>query len=576
MRVSKQEWADYCALREKFKEFSVFLDYVFRHVRGLIPDPVQLDIGLTLQNTAVDLFLGAQRGEGKTTIGGALVLWKLLHNPVATVGIITGKESLAASISYAALAILKTLPEFYMLRPKEREGDRASNSCWDINRDYKGIDKQPSVLALGVKGALQGNRFTLVIGDDLEQMANSATPAGRELLLDLIKELSNLANKGQIILFGTYQSLQSIYFELPDKGYQVCLYPGRFPSNRDNYKDCLAPWIIENDPGVYTYGDGTEGAPTSPNANSEEELRNRPIKVGKISYALNVMLDPKLIEGNFSPLHPNNLLVLRDDAGGGYPQNAIWSPTAPIKHKSKWKDTWKLREPIFANGYATPERRIMFIDPAGGGVSSLNENALAEVTNCGNLVVCPRIMGFPGGYSEPLLMEISTVIIQSGISTVWVEANWGEGMWARLLRQVLNGMVSRLGLPPVLVLDHKVSNQKSKALRIMGTLEPLIGLHRLAFTESALQMDENTAPSLEYSILQQLELMTNAGKLLQDDRIDALASAISLLAPGTTQEEAPPEPPTDPELDFVAQLLSQRASRTTINNHIEGWGLIPT
>ena len=567
MKVSKKEWRDYCDLRERFKEFSVFLEYIFTHVRGLTPDPIQLDIGLTLQTTTEDLFLGAQRGEGKTTIGGALVLWKLLHDPVATVGIITGKESLAASISYAALAILKTLPEFYMLRPKEREGDRASNSCWDINRDYKGIDKQPSVLALGVKGALQGNRFTLVIGDDLEQMANSATPTGRELLLELIKELSNLANKGQIILFGTYQSLQSIYFELPAKGYKVVLYPGRFPSNRDNYQGTLAPWILENDPGIYTFGNGTEGAPTSPNANSEKELLGRPLKVGNISYALNVMLDPKLVEGNFSPLHPSNLIVLADDQGGGYPQNAIWSPTAPVVFTSKFKDSWKLRKPVFANGYGNPVKRVMFIDPAGGGVTSKNENALAEVTTSGNLVICPRIIGFPGGYSEELLREISTHIIQSGIPEVHVESNWGEGMWSAQLRPILDGMTSRLGISRVLVIDIKTSNQKSKAKRILGILEPLISLHRLCFTETAIAMEEASAPKIEYSLLNQLETMTDAGGLLQDDRIDALASAVLLL--GATY--IPPddeEPPVDADLLFVQQLL-QKPNHT---NSITGWG----
>ena len=567
MRVSKKEWDDYCALRERFKEFSVFLAYIFVHVRGLTPDPIQLDIGCTLQNTTEDLFLGAQRGEGKTTIGGAFVLWILLHNPVATVGIITGKESLAASISYAALAILKTLPEFYMLRPKERDGDRASNSCWDINRDYKGIDKQPSVLALGVKGALQGNRFTLVIGDDLEQMANSATPAGRELLLDLIKELSNLANKGRIVLFGTYQSLQSIYFELPAKGYKVILYPGRFPSNRDNYQGCLAPWILENDPGIYTFGNGTEGAPTSPNANSDEELTKRPLKVGNISYALNVMLDPKLVEGNFSPLHPNNLQVLADDQGGGYPQNAIWSPTGEIAFKSKFKDTWQLRKPVFANGYDRPGKRVMVIDPAGGGVSSMNENALAEVTVSGNLVICPRIIGFPGGYSEDLLREIATHIINSGIPEVYVESNWGEGMWTSQLRAILDGMTSRMGLARVALIDFKSSNQKSKAKRIMDLLEPLVSLHRLCFTQAALAMDEFSAPKIEYSILNQLETMTAAGGLLQDDRIDALASAVMFLGPTYVPPTEEPEPPVDADLLFVEQLL-----RSPNNNTINGWG----
>ena len=571
MKVSKKEWQDYCDLRELFKEFSVFLEYVFETINGLTPDPLQLDIAYTLQHRAtLRDFLGAQRGEGKTTIGGALSIWVMLHNPEATVGIITGRESLATSISYAALRILKALPEFYMLVPDERAGDRASTGSWDINHNYKGINKQPSMLALGVNASLQGNRFTLVIGDDLEQMKNSSTPAAREILLGIISEISNLANKGRVLLLGTYQSLQSVYFELPTRGYNIVLYPGRFPSNRDNYNGYLAPWIIENDPGIYTFGDGTEGAPTSPNANSEAELTKRPLNVGKISYALNVMLDPKLVEGNFSPLHPSNLMILDDDQGGGFPQNAIWSPTAPVVFISKFKDSWKLRKPVFANGYDSPGKRVMFIDPAGGGVTSKNENALAEVTTSGNLVVCPRIIGFPGGYSEDLLREISTHIIQSRIPEVHVESNWGEGMWAGQLRSVLDGMTSRLGLPRVLVIDFKTSNQKSKAKRIMDVLEPLISLHRLCFTESAIAMDETSAPKIEYSVLNQLETMTDAGGLLQDDRIDALASAVMLLGP-TYVPPTEEEPPEDPDLLFVASLLGNKPN----TNQISGWGILP-
>lgn len=583
--VENHVWEDYLTARNKWKEFSVFLEHVLRKVYGLEPDPIQLDIAWNMQHSKEKyLFIGAQRGQAKSTIGGAFLVWTLLQNPEDTNGIFSAGENLASDIAFASLKIVSSLDELAMLKPETQAGDRTSAGKWDVNHRFKGINKQPSVMAMGINANIAGYRLTLAIGDDLEQPKNSRTPSTREQLQGGIKELANLASKGRIILFGTYQTLNSVYLELASKGYKLLIYPGRFvsPDRRKDYEGHLAPWILENDPGDYTYGDGTEGAPTSPRANSEEALILRRPVIGEQSYALNVMLNPKLLEGDFSPLNPKNLMVVEADEAGQYPSVAVWVPSAQIGFQSKLLDKWKIPKPGFEAGYMPILKRVVAIDPAGGGKTSKNETALVQVVAIGALFVTEHIQGFPGGYSEDLLRKIALHLIRAGVSEVFVESNWGEGMWANLLRQTLETLRVTMNTPRIIVTDIRVGTQKSKAERIMDLLEPVIGTHKMAITRQALEADEasalaadkDTGKCLVYSVLQQLENMTAAGGLIQDDRIDAWATAMSKLLEGlpkqTQQEQMPEE--TDAELDWIEKHITKPFA--SLSTKIRGWGEI--
>lgn len=582
--VTKEVWKDYLALRKRFAEFSDFFAFIFKSINGFDADPIQIDICWNLQHCKTNyLVLLAQRGQGKSTIGGGFVVWDKLMDPEGTAGIISAGEDLASDISLAALLIINTVPELYMLKPNTQLGDRASTNKWDINQQFKGINKQPSVKALGINANLAGNRMSLVVGDDIEQPKNSRTPSTREQVVSGIEELSNIASNGRIILFGTYQTLNSVYRELGSRGYTILVYPGRFvhPDRRDDYEGHLAPWILENDPGTYTWGDGTEGAPTSPRANSEESLILRRPVMRETKYALNVMLNPKLLEHLFSPLNPKNLMVVDPDETGQYPQTAIWVPTGEVGFQSKISDRWKLGKPGFAAGWGKVTKRVIAIDPAGGGKTSKNETALVQVAAIGAYVVTEHIQGFPGGYSEDLLRKIALHLIRAGVSEVYVESNWGEGMWARLLRDTLETLRVTANIPRITVIDIRVGTQKSKGARIMNLLEPLIGTHRMAITTAALVADEasalatstETGKAAVYSVLQQLEDMTEDGGLIQDDRIDAWATAVGKLIEGMPlghSQGADEEEEIDLELKWVSENILK--SNQQSSSAIRGWG----
>ncbi|WP_337130215.1 hypothetical protein, partial [Staphylococcus aureus] len=85
--------------------------------------------------------------------------------------------------------------------------------------------------AVGIFGQLQGNHVSLLIADDVETTSNGSSPANRNRIHTLTKEFAAIANDGAEILYlGTPQTQDSIYNSLPQRGFDVRIWPGRYPT----------------------------------------------------------------------------------------------------------------------------------------------------------------------------------------------------------------------------------------------------------------------------------------------------------------------------------------------------------
>jgi len=132
--------------------------------------------------------------------------------------------------------------------------------------------------------------------------------------------------------------------------------------------------------------------------------------------------------------------------------------------------------------------------------------------------------GIRGGYNERNLMELSQIAKRYKVNDVYVEANFGDGMFSSLLAPILNSIY------PCNIEEVRVSIQKE--VRIIDTLEPIMNQHRLVFNYSSCLQDVTTAlrdPSnMMYSLMFQLSHITRDRQSLRhDDRLDVLALAVS-------------------------------------------------
>ena len=161
----------------------------------------------------------------------------------------------AEEIAGWVIKIFRGLDFLEFMLPDIYAGDKASIKGFEVHYTLRGSDKSPSVACYSIESGMQGARADIILADDVESLQNSRTAAGRALLEDLTKEFESINQYGDIIYLGTPQSVNSIYNNLPARGYQIRIWPGRYPTLEQEacYGDFLAPMIIQDmmeDPGL--------------------------------------------------------------------------------------------------------------------------------------------------------------------------------------------------------------------------------------------------------------------------------------------------------------------------------------
>tara|TARA_R100001015_G_C4567821_1_gene126404 strand:- start:258 stop:890 length:633 start_codon:yes stop_codon:yes gene_type:complete len=153
----------------------------------------------------------------------------------------------------------------------------------------------------------------------------------------------------------------------------------------------------------------------------------------------------------------------------------------------------------------------------------------------GNLYVT-ECLGLSGGYSDLVLERISHIARHNKINTILIEQNFGGGMFAELLKPFLNKF------HPCQVLD--IRNTKTKELRIIDTLEPVMNSHRLIIDRKVIEKDfrsnSNEPPErrLKLQLVYQLSRISrHKGSLVHDDLVDSLAGAVAYWTEYMAQDE---------------------------------------
>lgn len=504
------------------EDFRVFLTLVWEHLGLPPPTQRQLEIAHYLQHGPRRSIIQAFRGVGKSWITSAFVVWCLLLNPTLNIVVVSASKSRSDDFSTFTMRLIQDMPILRSLQP--RGDQRNSKISFDVGPAP--ASHQPSVKSFGITGMMTGSRADLIIADDIETPLNSATQAQRDKLYELVKEFDAILKpNGSIKYLGTPQNELSLYAELTNRGYQTLIWPARFPN---------AAWMKANGPRLaprlareFEEHPELSGSPTDAGRFDDEDLIERELSYGKSGFALQFMLDTSLSDAEKFPLRCSDLIVMPFPGNNLFPEQINWS-SDPDR---AWPDLQcvGLRGDRFYRPYGDPGNlkaptgSMMFIDPSGRGK---DETSIAVVKFLNGNLFWTVSKGYRDGYSLPVLSDIAKVAKDEEVNLIKIEKNFGDGMFAQLLRPVLDTQGVN-----VTIEDVHANIQKEK--RIIDTLEPVMNSHRLIVDKALIANDLDSTKdlpadeALKYMVFYQMTRITRErGALQRDDRLDALAGAV--------------------------------------------------
>lgn len=505
--------------------FLKFMWYVWTHVLFL-PEPtrVQLDIARFLVNGGNRRFIQAFRGVGKTFLTASYVVWRLWKNPDLRVLIVSANETFATEIATFIKQIIDhDAGDELWADLRSRAGQRQSVLAFDVGNAK--ADKSPSVKAVGIGGQLTGSRADLIVSDDVEVVKNSETEGMREKLKRQTGEYAALLKPGgEIVYLGTPQSEQSIYRDLPAKGYEVRIWPGRYPlaEKMHNYHGFLAPMLqadLERDPNLQKpIGSTLGGSPTDPQRFNDMDLIERETEYLGAGFLLQFMLDTTMSDAERYPLKMRDLIVTDVDAAVA-PARLVWASSPDLMYKDIDNigfDGDRLYRPLSMSPEFLPYGgSVLHIDPSGRGK---DETTYVVTKFLNGFIFVKRWGGYRDGYGKETLTALADIAKEEEVNLIVTEDNFGDGMFGKLLEPYLAEK------RPVAIEGIRSSGQKE--VRIVGTLEPVMRQHRLVMDANCVRADLK-GDKVRSGLYQLTHMTTARGALKHDDRVDVLAMAVA-------------------------------------------------
>jgi hypothetical protein len=405
------------------QDFRKFLYVVWKRLGLPDPTPVQYDIAWFLQHgTAKEgrisrRMIEAFRGVGKSWITSAYVTWRLFKDPDEKVLVVSASKIRSDDFSIFTKKLLNEVPLLHFLRP--RDDQRNSNIAFDVGPARPA--HSPSVKSVGITGQLTGSRATRIIADDIESANNSATDVQREKLRESIKEFDAIITPdkdGEITFLGTPQTEESLYNTLPERGYQIRIWPARYlpETSFDKYRGALAPMITD---GILK-GKHKPGDPVEPTRFSDFDLVAREASYGRSGFALQFLLDTALADADRFPLKLADLSVLPLDKEIA-PVKLVWAsgrdqrldlPSVGMAGDRFHQPLWRSQE------WTRYQGSCLAIDPSGRG---RDETGYAVVKQLNGYLYLTAAGGLRDGYSEATLETLAGIARDHKVNWIVIE-----------------------------------------------------------------------------------------------------------------------------------------------------------
>lgn len=495
----------------RLRDVRNFTALAWRHLNLPEPTPLQFEIVDWMSNGPRRLVVKGFRGIGKSWLASVYACHQWALDPSIKILVVSGGARRAGDFSTFTRQLLESWDLLAELRP-QLDALRDSKISFDVASTD--IAHAASMTSLGITGQLTGSRADVIIADDVETMSNSDTPGKRERIASYFREFGSILSPGgRIRVLGTDQTEESLYRALPAMGYEVRCWPAQVPDGglKAALGETLAPSIR---------GREDEGAATDPERFPLDELLAKESELGRSHFRLQFSLDPRLADMDRYPLRLSDLIVTDLDnesapenlSYGGFPADVPCIGFSgdryltPVRVSERWLPY---------------QGKVLAVDPAGRGKDETAACVLGQLN--GFLFLLEQRAWLGEGYSDECLAALADMASRHRVAAVVVEANFGDGMFGRLLEPHLH----RAGHH---CLVEEVRNQTQKERRIIDTLEPIIQQHRLVVNRSVLMNDLRPVPGLPeqhqqpYRLAYQLSRITrDRGSLQRDDRLDALA-----------------------------------------------------
>lgn len=511
------------------KDFKVFLWAVHRHLGLPEPTPLQYDLADYIQSGKKRSCIQAFRGCGKSHITAAYVVWRLLCDAQTKIMVVSASKDRADAFSTFTQRLIWEMEGLEYLIPDPNQ--RQSKISFDVKPAV--ADQSPSVKSVGITGQLTGSRADLIVADDIEVLNNAFTQTARDKLSESVKEFDAILKPlptSRVLFLGTPQTEDSLYTKLPDRGYEVRVWPARMPDDKmkESYGDTLALYV-QNLP-----YDTHE--PTDPKRFDSADLIEREASYGKAGFAMQFMLSTQLSDIERFPLKVRDLLILSMDNETA-PLKLTWGPLEDRVFKDLPCVSMRgdRMYPPMAVGDITAEYTgsVLAIDPAGRGA---DETGYAVIKMINGYLYVPAAGGLQGGYDKETLTELAHLAKHHKVNHVIYESNFGDGMFGELLKPVM------AKIHPCAI--EEVRHSKQKERRIIDTLEPVMMNHKLVIDPKVIEDDYRTAMKYEQAvrqskmlIYQMTRITQERGCLRHDDRLDALAIGVAYWVEAMARDE---------------------------------------
>jgi hypothetical protein len=536
------------ALEDRLKaSFPLFLSLVWKSLDLPRPTRAQLAIAEYLQNGPKRLQIQAFRGLGKSWIAAAFTLWILFCDRDKKIMVVSASKQRADDFTIFCQKCLIEISWLSHLTP-QNDDQRWSRVSFDVRGCRPA--QSPSVKSVGITGQLTGSRADLIIFDDVEVPANSATDFMREKLLQLVTEGESVLTPkpdSRILFLGTPQTTFTIYRTLRERNYHPIVWPARYPKSLVGYEDILAKELQDD---IDREGlDNLSWRPTDTRF-SAVNLLEREQSMSRSNFMLQFMLDTSLSDALKFPLKLSDFSVLPLDPHKG-PSDVIWGADKEtlldLPAVALPGDRW--HRPKAVAEYVPWNDTITAVDPSGRGKDETVSIILSQING---LIFVRDIYATQEGYSDVTLREILRRSKQYGSKMCLIESNFGDGAIMELLKKHAQEMKVGMAFE-----ESRATTQKES--RIIDTLEPVLNQHRLILDQRLIDWDYRSNPDqapeerLPRMLMYQLTRMTKEkGAVRHDDRVDALALGVK----------------------YFQDVLAISAKEASISNKRHEWGLM--
>ena len=501
--------------------FPLFLSLVWKSLDLPRPTRAQLAIAEYLQNGPKRLQISAFRGLGKSWIAAAFVLWTLWNDIDKKILVVSASKQRADDFTIFTQKCIQEFEWLSHMRP-QNDDQRWSRVSFDVAGCRPA--QSPSVKSVGITGQITGSRADLIVFDDVEVPANSATDMMREKLLQLVTEGESVLTPkkdSRIVFLGTPQTTFTIYRTLRERNYRPMVWPARYPKSLVGYEEILAPQLLSDieDKGL----DSIAWQPTDTRF-SEINLLEREQSMSRSNFMLQFMLDTSLSDSLKFPLKLSDFSVMPLDPGKG-PSDVVWGADKEtlldMPAVALPGDRW--HRPKSTIDYVPYNQTIIAVDPSGRGK---DETVAVVLSQINGFIFVRDMLATQDGYSDTTLCGILRLAGKYNASVCLIESNFGDGAIMELMKKHAQEM--KVGM-----MFEEVRATTRKEDRIIDTLEPVLNQHRIIIDQKLIDWDYRSNPEmapeerLPRMLMYQLTRMCREkGAVKHDDRVDALALGV--------------------------------------------------